>query len=439
VILGLAMGLRALCLLLVAAGCGQSLFDAHGRRDGGGGGDDAGDDGGGGDGSVPETCPPASCIADAAADFTKAQGGANGHWFYREDKRNRSWMTMSPDATGLVGAEAGNRIDPCTSSADGCRALSSALLVSSSALTADPAIEFLSFVPKVVQLALRVRVDRGTQRVRLYRNSREDVLFTAIGAPGETVMSTITLDALALDKFLVAIEPTDGTAGLAAVQFFVIDAGKSFPQTCLLAIPFTASGLGPNTVRDLCGSTDFLYRNDNVSSTPGFRDDAFGKSSTAGYFEPGFNYLGAKPLSRNGDVTVQFWAIQDTPVPTVGTAWLFSDFDENTGGGLGIQLRFPAPLRIEASALTAVGPPNYTFKGVNFGNPNTWYFVRVIHAGGMVTICLDGKQVLNTSLVGPMASGYPPSLARNAPWETVSNLLGGLDDVRVFSGVLPCN
>ncbi len=64
---------RFLCALLAAAGvagCGESLFDAHGKRDGGSG---PGDDGGGTDGpdaDVPDTCPD-ECLGDAAADFDK--------------------------------------------------------------------------------------------------------------------------------------------------------------------------------------------------------------------------------------------------------------------------------------------------------------------------------------------------------------------------------
>jgi concanavalin A-like lectin/glucanase superfamily protein len=434
------MGLgRALCLLLVAAGCGQSLFDARGRRDGGGpGGDD--DGGGGDDGSVPVTCPAASCIADAAADYNNAQGGANGHWRYLEDKRNRTWVTMTPDATGMVGAEVGNRIEPCAgSSAAGCRALPGALLVSSSALSADPAIEYRSFEAKVIQLALRVHLDQGGQRVRLYRNSREDVLFTAIAAQGETVTTTITLDALPLDRFLVALEPTDGTAGLAALHFFIIDAGQTFPQTCELAIPFTSLGFSTNSVRDLCGNTDVASRQGDATSPVGLRYDAFGKTNAAGYFEPGFNYRGAKVLNKPGDRTVQFWVIQDTPIPMVSAAWLYSDIDQASGGGLGIRLRYGTPNRLEAAIYSTQNPPGNVFQGVDYGNADVWYFVRVIHASGTVTICLDGKKVMSLPLAGPLVTGQVPSLGRNGIWETSSDLLGGLDEVRVFSTALPCN
>jgi hypothetical protein len=429
---------RALCVLLAAAGCGQSLFDAHGRRDGGpGGGDDDGG-GGGGDGSVPMACPADACLADAAADFNNAQGGVNGHWYYLEDKRNRTWVSMTPDPGGMVGAELGNRIGPCgDSSAAGCRALPGALLVSSSAMTADPAIEYRSFEAKVMRLALRVHVDGGAQRVRLYRNSREDVLFTAIGAPGDTVEATVTVDALVNDKFLVALEPTAGAAGTAALHFFVIDAKTTFPQTCQLAIPFTSLGKSQYTVADLCGNTDIQSRLDDANSAPGFRDDPFGKASAAAYFEPGLNYRGVRTLPRDRPVTVQFWALHDNPPPyTIG--WLFSDIDQVNGGGLGVRFNFTSPIKLEAAVIAS---STYSFLGVSYAStdPTGWHFVRVVHTSSGISICLDGTRLGMFPAPGPLASNEPPNLGRNGRWDTSNTLYGGMDDVRMFSEALPCN
>src|SRR5690606_31269169 len=102
-----------------------------------------------------------------------------------------------------------------------CGELRGALLVDSSGASPDPAIEYESPDARVIQLALRAHVTGGPHRVRLYRNSREDVLFTAAAAPGAAVAHTITLDALPGDRFLVAIEPGDPAGGTAAVHLFV--------------------------------------------------------------------------------------------------------------------------------------------------------------------------------------------------------------------------
>jgi hypothetical protein len=428
---------RALWVLLVlAAGCGQSLFDAHGRRDGGVIG---GDDGGGGDdGSVPVTCPADACLGDVAADFTNAQGGVNGHWRYLEDKRNRTWLTMTPSGSGMIGAETGNRIEPCTgSSAAGCRALGGALLVSSSGLTADPAIEYRSFESRVIQLALRVHIDSTDQRVRLYRNSREDVLFTALASAGDTVMTTVTVDAIVNDKFLVALEPVAGP-GTAAVQLFIIDAKTTFPQTCQLAVPFTS--ISGNSVNDLCGGNALQYRSAETPTTPLLTDDPFLKPNGAGYFEPSFNYRGTKALGRGGDYTLQLWVRQDplsTPPPS--DAWLFSDLDENNGGGLGLRLRYDvSPYQLEAAVLTSTMPVTYKYQGVSYQAPNLWHFVRVIFAGGVMTMCLDGTRQASSSLANPISPNQPPSLGRNGIWDTLKYYTGSMDDVRVFSRALPC-
>jgi hypothetical protein len=431
---------RALCALLLVAGCGQSLFDSHGGRRDGGSGDD--DDGGGGDGSVPLQCPVDSCIADAAADFTGEQGGSNGHWRYYEDRRNRTWATMAPGMTGTVDQR--NAIKSCadTPSEPACKALSSALLISSAdrASTADPAIEYRSFLPQVIQLAVRVRVDSAGHKVRLYRNSREDILFAQSAAAGETVMANITVDALANDRFLVALEPTDSAGGVVALQFFVIDAKQKFPQTCQVALPFTVNGSTATAVGNPCGD-EFESRFDNGPLAPIPREDPFMKPNGAVYVEPDYHFRGTKQLDRPGAITVQFWALQENFTgPTPQFAWLFSDIDEMNGGGLGIRLRYDtSPYQIEASVLLSTGPATYAFMGTTFGPGNTWRFVRVIHDSGTLTLCMDGIQAATFPFPGPRVSNQPPYLGRNVIWDTANYLYGSFDDVRVFSGALPCD
>ena len=70
------------------------------------------------------------------------------------------------------------------------------------------------------------------QTVRLYRNSREDVLFTATADPGATISHTITVDALAGDRFLVAMAPPAAGQIDIGVQLFVVGANATFPTEC---------------------------------------------------------------------------------------------------------------------------------------------------------------------------------------------------------------
>src|SRR5262245_15536716 len=95
---------RACALLaLLAAACGQSLFDANGNVDGGGG-----------DGPAAIACP-APCLGDAAADFDGTPEGAGARWRYLDDRRDRSWAAMSPSGSGLAGANPANAITTCAS------------------------------------------------------------------------------------------------------------------------------------------------------------------------------------------------------------------------------------------------------------------------------------------------------------------------------------
>ncbi|HEV7555144.1 MAG TPA: hypothetical protein VGO00_06820, partial [Kofleriaceae bacterium] len=191
---------RVLLIAVVTTGCSQSLFDSHGTTGSGSSGDDA---------AVPATCQ-APCVGDAAADFDGTAAGTTGNWRYLDDHRDRTWTAMTPAADAMTGADPANAITTCTAQPDApvCQLLPGALLVSSSGSTspADPAVELTVATAQVVQVSVLARVPDGEppQQIRLYRNSREDVLFTGIAAPGSTLENAITLDALAGDRFLVA-------------------------------------------------------------------------------------------------------------------------------------------------------------------------------------------------------------------------------------------
>jgi Concanavalin A-like lectin/glucanases superfamily len=433
---------RARAALVIAAGlagCGQSLFDAHGdgdrRRDAGTGGDD--------DGSipVPDTCPAGTCVADVAADYNGMPGGSNGRWRYLDDERNRKWTAMKPDMmNGMVGADPRNTVKPCTASSVACQKLSSAVLVTSSGTTgaADPAIEFRTFLPRAFQLAIRVHIEGAEQRVRIYRNSREDVLFTAIGAPGDDVEKTLLVDAIANDRFLVALEPTTAAEGIAAVRFFVIDAEQRFPQTCMLAVPFTSTS--GNYARDLCDGNDMLFMNGPMPGPPIPTDDAFGTADSAAFFETDLYYRGTRPLARSSVFTLQLWLRHELFQPSTPDSWVISDLDEANGGGLGLFLRPGTPVQLHAAYLTGTGPAVYMSHGVEYKNLIDWHFIRVIHDNDKLTLCLDGTRADTfTSVPAPRLPGEPLTVGRNGKWDPLPQFVGAADDVRVFSSALPCN
>jgi hypothetical protein len=423
--------LRALVVLLAVSGCSESLFGAHGgTRDGSGGDDDA---------SVPDTCP-SGCIADAAANFDGTAGGADGHWRYLGDKRDRTWVPMASAASAMVG-EASNRIERCADkpSSAACQGLPGALLVTSSGTSSasDPALEYTIPDARVIRLALRAYIpgDSVAQRVRLYRNSREDVLFTASASPGATVEHTITVDALAGDRFLVALEPTGGQGGTAALQFFVIDANKTFPSTCQMATTFEDKTITGSTIEDLCHRSNLTAITNTQPAPPAIGTGPFSYQGNSVYLEHLLYLLGDQPLDR-GDSTIQFWV--QSQMPFAQTEWLFSDIDPSNAHGLGIRLDMSAQ-KLVASIVSSTTPVTYTDQSINYPNPGKWHFVRVVHAAGMVTLCLDGTRMLSAPLAGPATPGRAPTLGRNGPADSVDEFFGTLDDVRVFSDVLPCN
>jgi concanavalin A-like lectin/glucanase superfamily protein len=433
------MLLRALVVLLAVSGCSESLFGTNGNPDGGSSsGSDSGDAA-----PVPDTCS-APCLADATANFDGTVDGTNDRWSYFDDNRDRTWTAMTPVAGAMIGA-VNNRIERCADkpSATACTGLPGALLVTSSGTSskADPALVYTSLDAHVIQLVLHVNIpsDSVAHRVRLYRNSREDVLFTTTTAPGATAANTITVDALAGDRFLVALEPTGSQGGTAAVTFFIIDANKTFPSACQLALTFADPTVGTTTVANLCGA-GFTYLLDTQPTAPVLTPMGPYKEEANGlHFEHPYYLVGSQALD-GGDRTVQFWV--QNQAPTALSAWAFSDVDETTGRGLGIRFANPsmsnASIKLEAAVVNATSPVTYAFQGIDISSPLSWHFVRIIHAGGMVTFCLDGTQIKRAPLPTPAAPGRVPALGRNN-LSSADDLSAEIDDVRIFSGTLPCN
>ena len=324
-----------LCVLACAA-CTQSLFDAHGPGGGGGGG---GDDGGGNTG--PATCN-APCLADAAVDFDGSAGGKNQMWRYLDDHRDRTWTAMIASSTKMTGADPANHITTCAANpgAAACAMVPDALLVSSSGATsmADPAIEFTAPTNQVIQLSLKAFMASGTdQTIRLYRNGRPDALFTGVAVAGKPLEQTITVDALAKDRFLVAMAPMGAGASDVAIQLIASSAGMLFPQACLLAVEF--AGATGNVVNDACQSISFTHFDANFKPIPVvLADDPFGQKSAAADLALGTDYETLQVIPQNTALTFQLWAKQRAKPPGGEDMWLASDIDltENAPGGLGL-------------------------------------------------------------------------------------------------------
>jgi hypothetical protein len=428
-----------LCILACAA-CSQSLFDAHGP--GGSGGPGGGDD----DGNGPTACN-APCVADAAIDFDGTATGKNQRWRYLDDHRDRTWTAMTPSSTKMTGADAANHIATCAANpgAAACAMIPDALLVSSSSSTsaADPAIEFTAPAQQVLKLSVKVfMASGGDQTIRLYRNGRPDALFTGLATAGTLLDQTITVDALAQDRFLVAMAPMTAGASDVAIQFIATSAGKLFPQDCLLAVGF--AGATGNTVSDLCKSISFTHYDAMTQALPvTLGDDPFGEKNAAANYALGTDFETMQTIPQNTTLTVQLWVRQRT-VPSDSAAWLFSDIDltDDAYGGLGIGLGIngvafaQSPLTLNGNTIE-VAEADTSWPGVG-----DWHFIRVVQTAGNLSLCIDGKPGVSVAIPdGHLRTVEPLLLGRNRFGQGLGEPFfdGDLDDVRIFKGALPCD
>jgi len=429
-VLGLALGFVLGCVFL--AGCDQSLFDANGAAKGG-------DD----DTVVPETCPD-PCVADAAGDFDGSSGGTGNHWRYLDDHRNRTWKPMMADGTAMTGEDQGNQITTCAARPDApaCKALPNALLVSAAGATsnADPAIELTSDTAQVIKLSIRAYVPSGDdQIVRVYRNSREDVLYTGT-ATAETVLDqAVTIDALAGDRFLVALAPTAKGSSDVGLHVFVNAAGKVFPSTCQVAVSFTAAA--GNTVDNLCGG-DFTHAlwDGNKDTAPALAPGPYTELGQAGDFTADNYFRGTAPLDKSHDTTLQFWVRWRQAVPLYDDAWVFSDLDYNSANsvGLGVGIRNLSPPTLEVAVCDTTMPG--CWRDIAYPSDGSWQFLRVVHTDGNINVCLNGvRKTSFPAAAGALQSTFAPNFGNNHQFLPQGAFFDGeLDDVRVFTGALPC-
>jgi hypothetical protein len=415
-------------ILLGLVGCSKSLFD-----DGGGGG--------GGDDDNPLACPD-PCVANAAGDFDGTP--APTHWRFVEDSRDRRWAEMTASGDGVVGADSANAIATCAAHPDAaaCAALPGALLVSSSGSTsgADPAVEFTAPSNQVLALAVHVFVPDGSadQVIRLYRNSREDVLATSTATAGTTLDMPITVDALAGDRILVAMAPSGAGAADVGVHFFVTDAAMTFPQSCQLAVSFDSpSGTG---VANACGMP--FVNNDYNAGTmipAALTGGPFAEQHQGAQIAMNTYYTGGDLLDKSGDVTIQMWVRLDM-LDGVDAGFAFSDYDLDNAGGVAVVFYDNAGTQFEVSTCISPSPLDFTGDHVAYAADGMWHFIRVVHTNGTVSTCIDGTRAMRFPLAaGKLASTFKPYLGRDVVWTPSGAFFAGaLDDVRVFKGALPC-
>ncbi len=416
-----------LVVAVIATGaCKQSLFAN-------GGGDDVQPDS---QITIPATCP-AGCIADAGAEFGQAG------WRYLEDNRKRAWTPMTMVGATATGADPANTITSCATRSDAaaCTRLQGALLVSSSGATAtaDPAIELTIKANQVVKIDLAAVLSSGaSQPIRLYRNSREDVLYTGTVDAGQELATSITLDVLKGDRILVAVAPSTTGAMDVAIQLFVSPTGAAFPADCELALAFPP--ITGTTTHDACGNVDYAYMNDTASAAASIVDVAppYPELGRGVQIASDDFFQAANVLDRHGDTTTQLW-LQQIGLVNGNAGWFFTDMDLDSGGGVGIDVGLDAdslPI-IETYSGTQAGTV-VGISGALATDPHGWHFVRVVYTNGTLSLCLDGTFVKSMALP-TLTTTYPTFLGKDHQWTPVGAFVNGaIDDVRVVKGALPC-
>jgi hypothetical protein len=430
----------ATCAALVALGCGQSLFDAHGPGPGPGSSSDAG-------GEPPGVCN-FPCIADAAADYDGSMTGKGGRWQYLEDNHDRTWSAMIIDGTQMKSEDSTDRITSCTAQPDApaCSALPGALLVTSTGAGHDPAISFTAASAQVIELRLRAYQPSGTaQDVWLYRNSREDALFIGQATAGTPLDRTVALDALAGDRFLVAIgpngAPSDSVSQI-ALDLTVNATTMAFPSACQLMLSFE-SVVG-NSTRNLCREQVFSLVDASLRqvqlarpTSPYVALGVYSAHIPTGAMFHDFAFMTDTPLDHSQSLTVQLWVERTVNGQTM-PATPFSDLDLDYGGGFQIVINPGANPTLQVAIGTT---PTPTYLTTPYPDDGSWHFIRVVQSTTGIALCIDGKArtdmpvdtTSNTNFYVPELGNESPSLSNGQHFE------GNIDDVRAFTGTLPCS
>lgn len=433
-----ALGFAA--VLALACGCRQSLFDAHGETK----------DAAHGDAPAGATCP-APCLGDSGGDFDGTANGKTGRWRYLDDHRDRTWAPMTAMDNGFVGADPANAIKPCAGSSDSeaCQALPGALLISTAGFTtpADPAIEFTADANKTIELQLSVYIPTGGfgQTVRIYRNSREDVLFTGTAHAAATLTQKISLDALEGDRFLVAIAPPALGQPDIGVQLFVAGANATFPTECQLAVPFW--GLSGLTTDNVCNGSKLTAMHDSTAgaAAPVLGAAPYPELGQAANIAQHNFYSAAAILDRPGDVTVDLWLKHTMLVATDDRAWVYSETNNasDAGGGINVYVYSnQGKLKLVGETIkTGLGMVIPIPAEADYPADQKWHFVRVVHkVDGAIKLCLDGIYKDMVTAAGTLKAFTPPYIGQDAYYPTdPAAFIGSVDDIRVLNTALPCD
>jgi hypothetical protein len=413
---------RITLLLFLISGCTQSWF--------GDGGLSTIDD----DGPVPcETADEGSL----GCDFQRVQGGKSGRWRYVDDLKNRTWMEMASgeakDVVGMVSMMPGDHavLGSCfdNTSHPLCGNPERVLFIGGDA---DAAVEFT--VPETRQYTLTgTALSEAGQTLRIYRNTREDLIGHITLEPHVEATLDLTLDATANDRFLFAVGPAEPVA--IAAQFSPTDG------QCALALRFDA--ITTKEVEDDCQGLiwegkylDEMTSGDIVPTTIA---SVIPELGSAIQFSAG-DYLGypaAPALLYNSSFTIQWWmSFPGDVFPTFESA---AYSDAANSGVLGVTA-FVEP---DGSLVVRFGGqyPFATEFPTGIPMDADWHHIRLVRniADESFKICIDGVQAAQPfSSAGNETPNKLPWIGGRYHTLEPPYFNGAMDDVRVVYRALPC-
>jgi hypothetical protein len=452
---------RAVLLLLVvfAAACDQSLFDAHVDEV----------DAGGADAGGP-LCP-GTCVGDAFADYGSAQGGANGRWHYLADRRatngvDRADLTPGTPLAGASGWVSDGTpaagVLACTGAVADlpvCAGLDRYLVLVPSQVGAgrrDPVLAFTVPTTGRFHVTGQVRLpDSGAtgvmQDFTLSRNGRLDYVYLDTFSPSLTPRSfDLDVFAVAGDVLLLSTVPHGpGVASPVGVRFFVSE-GEAGAGTCAYTARLDETDFGAGAADPCAGAPWTALGIDAVEPVAPSYGHAAGMAIG--------DYLQGKagPIDRSGDFTLQFW-FKDAPDTSGGNPIfevVYGDIQCQAQGGLWVNVRDEGEEIGSADwdLSWAYHDEEYNWCVAAFErltwtaqvDYDVWHFLRIVRstAEERLRVCVDGAEVASSPVGGELdLTGVdPPYLGKDGNFEPEDggNTTGAYDDFRAFSVALPC-
>src|SRR5262249_45336082 len=159
-----------------------------------------------------------------------------------------------------------------------------------------------------------------------------------------------------------------------AVNLFISGTGVDYRSPCKYAPQFSS----PSTVANPCGEVPMFF-NGSTPATPIVAAGPFAEIGMAADIPLGMHYHATQSLQRVGDVTAQLW-VRVRSVDSFLSGWVFSDYDLDSGGGLGLYFYNSSGV-LKFGAATVTSPSPLMFDGAEAAYPTdgAWHFIRVVH------------------------------------------------------------